>query len=196
MREYPLAFSIRKASAFSLTEILICITIIAIIASLAFPAFSAAKLASQKSKSISNLHQIHILLQLYRADYDSRDQGNLYELGLPPYEVFSSLTDKYSLRPPLGGRFKGFGEYYLLPLDASASAEALRQWKSYSETCQGQIAVVADFNFSEVNPDDFSMYLTKRALGVTLDGNVLWKSGFGFPFMGRWWGCSSHAKEQ
>jgi prepilin-type N-terminal cleavage/methylation domain-containing protein len=60
----------RRASGFTLLELLVVITIIAVLAGLLFPVFAQARASARKSTARSNLKQIGAALLLYTADYD------------------------------------------------------------------------------------------------------------------------------
>src|SRR4051812_32434270 len=75
MRSSPVAFARGKAAfakhgsrAFTLTEILIVITMIAALAVLISPAFQSAMRATKKAKCVSNLKQLSGGIGLYAAD--------------------------------------------------------------------------------------------------------------------------------
>ena len=58
--------------AFSLTEILIVIAIVSILAALTFSVFGYAKESARRTTCLSNLHQLGLALEGYRADWDDR----------------------------------------------------------------------------------------------------------------------------
>ena len=62
--------SSKRASGFTLVELLTVIAIIAILAALLFPVFARAKAAAKKTQCISNLRQIGDAITLYMGDSD------------------------------------------------------------------------------------------------------------------------------
>ncbi|MBI1755990.1 MAG: DUF1559 domain-containing protein [Fimbriimonas ginsengisoli] len=55
--------------AFTLTELLVVISIIAIVAAILFPVFARSRNAAKKTSCLANLHQIGLANQLYASDF-------------------------------------------------------------------------------------------------------------------------------
>ncbi len=68
----------RRASAFTLIEILVVISIIAILAAILFPAFARARENARRTSCLSNLRQIGLGLQQYTQDYDEQNSRSWY----------------------------------------------------------------------------------------------------------------------
>lgn len=64
--------------AFSVTELLVTITLIIILTALLFPVFTQAKDRSKQTVCISNLRQAFAALKLYQADYDEYPPGSSF----------------------------------------------------------------------------------------------------------------------
>ena len=63
--------SASRRSAFTLIELLVVIAIIAILAAILFPVFGRARENARKSSCQSNLKQLGLSIEQYKADYDS-----------------------------------------------------------------------------------------------------------------------------
>lgn len=184
------------AQGFTIIEVLICCTIIALIAALSMPAIASAKLAVLKTTTKSNLRQVNLALMLYREDSQPPDRGNLYELGLPPHAEFSRIMAGLGLKPPRKAPFPGWDFYYILiPDPNSASTQVQTMWRNYNEGCGAGSTYLADLTWSEVSIEDPSPYVTKHAIGITLDGSLVDRRRFGYPFMPIWWGCAGAEAE-
>jgi prepilin-type N-terminal cleavage/methylation domain-containing protein/prepilin-type processing-associated H-X9-DG protein len=61
-----------KRSGFTLIELLVVIAIIAILAAILFPVFARAREKARQASCSSNLKQMELAAQMYKADYDER----------------------------------------------------------------------------------------------------------------------------
>jgi hypothetical protein len=133
---------------------------------------------------------------LYREESQPPDTGNLYELGLPPHAETVRIIRQLGLKPPRRAPFPGWNLYYLLIPDPShASDQVQTMWRSYNEGCGAGSAYLADLTWSEVSIDEPSPYVTKHAIGITLEGTLVDRRRIGYPFMPPWWGCAGREKE-
>ncbi|HEY9247860.1 MAG TPA: type II secretion system protein [Rariglobus sp.] len=78
---------ITDSAGFTLVELLVVIGVLAIIASIAFPIVTRATASARDSKCISNLRQLAISINLYRADHK----------GLPPHPL-DTVKNSYENR--------------------------------------------------------------------------------------------------
>ena len=69
---------VRRASGFTLIEVLVVVAILAVLAALLFPVLARAKAASLRASCTSNMHQVLIAIRLYA---DENDEGVARELG-------------------------------------------------------------------------------------------------------------------
>lgn len=84
-----LAWPRHHRRAFSMVELLVCITIIVLLVALLMPTLSSARRASQMSVSLSNLRQISVGLHMYAGDAKQSlplgtNRLNLSNIGVPP----------------------------------------------------------------------------------------------------------------
>ncbi len=80
----------KRRRAFTLVELLIVIAIIAILAALLFPAFARARENARQTSCTSNLHQIGIAVQMYRAD--EKEFPNSLAVLLPSSKSYHSAS--------------------------------------------------------------------------------------------------------
>lgn len=66
----------RRPLAFTLIELLVVIAIIAVLAALLMPALNEARDRAKKVNCVSNLHQLHVTMAAYQADYSSVPPGS------------------------------------------------------------------------------------------------------------------------
>ena len=88
-----------KKSAFTLAEVLISIAIICVLAALLFPAFRQAANRAKTTVCVSNLHQIHLAMELYHGDHDAYPPNSLSHPALKPYLQASVLRCPMYDRP-------------------------------------------------------------------------------------------------
>jgi len=88
----------RKASAFSLVEILVVIAVIVILAAIVLPVLISSRLNGQKTTCLSNMRQLGAATLMYAQDNDT-----LFPEGTQPYAHDVAMPDK------LGGKPSGIG---------------------------------------------------------------------------------------
>jgi len=71
-----------RSRAFSLTELLVVVTIIAVLTAILFPVVSRAKAHAQATVCLSNFKQASLSIELYQSDYDDRYALSRYSTSL------------------------------------------------------------------------------------------------------------------
>ncbi len=166
----------KRSAGFSMVEVIYCIAIIAIVAAILIPVFRSAKHSAQVTASISNLHQMHVALNLYQSAQSSAAvSGSLAEMGLPsgsnaydslhiPPELWQSpcgLNTSWTPGPIVKIQYEYFAQTSFTPWD-----EAI---KSYQENA----VMFVDMNCAEHGEPLRSAFILHRGLGVRLSGALL-----------------------
>lgn len=177
--------------AFTLIELLICISIIAVLAVIAFPVFAKAKRSSQISKSISNLHQMHIAIKIYQADWDGEGKyGDLATMGLPDglqlYRSKQLGLGREMWQSPCGQDPSWAPFPAVIQYDYNVEGD-FDHLEAIAPLYQENLIVFSDMNCSEHGQPLFSEYLPHRGLGVLLSGALLNLYKPGDSRWQKWW---------
>ena len=70
----------RRASGFTLIELMICIAVVGVLSSVAYPAFSGVLASTRRSDALVALMKVQVLQERFRADHPT--YGSLLQLGL------------------------------------------------------------------------------------------------------------------
>ncbi|MDO9316464.1 MAG: type IV pilin protein [Burkholderiaceae bacterium] len=70
----------RRATGFTLIELMICIAVVGILSSVAYPAFSGTLATTRRSDALVALMKVQVLQERFRADHPT--YGSLLQLGL------------------------------------------------------------------------------------------------------------------
>lgn len=74
----------KEKNAYTLVELAVVISIVIVLSALIYPTLAEAKKRAYRTACISNLHQLHIAITLYRADQGLESVlGNQMDMGLP-----------------------------------------------------------------------------------------------------------------
>ncbi|MDX2064490.1 MAG: hypothetical protein SFX74_01985 [Fimbriimonadaceae bacterium] len=151
------------------------IGIIVLIAGIALSLVQPVKEQIAITVTKSNLRQLFIATELYRAAEPSHvDYGDSRAMGLPdqPYDSLNALK---LLRPPRAetASDRRFGvsyfRYYLSP-DRDG---LIPKWKDYTLEYQSQAIMYSDpFNNTGNAPLDGAPFYRRRVIGITVDGYI------------------------
>lgn len=187
----------RRSKAFTVIELLTCISIIIIVAAILQPVFVRAREAAKIAKSESNLKQIATEVVLYQTEYDGVGKYcDAFCMGLPPSPPYGKLKSLFTLLPPnsphpmtpIAGKL-----YYGLYNDPNVDGQSLT-WKSYAETFQDRSIIYCDpFNNPKNLPLDNGSFIIRRLIGVSLGGSIVKFQDTGEWMERQWW--ANHQKE-
>jgi prepilin-type N-terminal cleavage/methylation domain-containing protein len=170
--------------AFTLIELLSVMAIIAVLASILFPVLSKAMMSAKITSAGSRLRQYHLLTVLYRNDQDaSSESGSPVEMGLPwdleeggtshgrkspIYDLLDVVERDPFKRSPCGYIKHEFdvNAIYYMPL-------VVPDWSRYTRLVGERTVLWVDPNCNSSSTRIDSQFATKRALGVTLGGQLL-----------------------
>ncbi|RYG22024.1 prepilin-type N-terminal cleavage/methylation domain-containing protein [bacterium] len=106
----------RNRKAFTLIELLVVIAIIAILAAILFPVFAQAKRAAKKTVDLSNMKQLILGVEMFKADWDGNypkawfnDEIGMQMTGIPDpfwgwdYAIMPYVKSKDLYQSPLDG---------------------------------------------------------------------------------------------
>lgn len=165
--------------AFTIVELLVVIAILAVLLAILSPVFARVKEAAYGAQSQSNLRNIYIGLEVYRAEQDvNLGFGDFTAMGLPP--AFSSTLKKMldaqpaPLSPHRHEPDEVLGRHYF------CTWLGFYDWKGYSLTEQGNSVLLVDPFFNDertslVKPSR----VTHKFLACRLNGSIKWKFGVG-----------------
>jgi type II secretory pathway pseudopilin PulG len=168
--------------AFTFVEILVVCAVVAIVAALAFPAFSRAKESSLEAATVSNMRQLFIAIETYRADNSQAPFGTMEEMGLPDTPLAKYLgAEVADLFPPKKQR--GW-DYYYYPIPSRLDQRHPNTWESYTKNHGSNTVLLADVWFNPSKTADGSDYLKdtfaiKYVIGITLEGSIRRKRASG-----------------
>lgn len=166
----------KRLRGWTLVELLVVFAIIAVVAAIAYPVTRGALDRAKVSRSISNLHQIGLAINLYRADYgDIALYGTVEEMGLPP--DLGALAREYKLPTELfdpGGEVitPEIGSLYTV-FFTGESFVGQPSWSKYAKRYQENAILVGDLQNSFAgSTQSISPLVRRRGIGLFVDGSV------------------------
>lgn len=173
-------------SGYSLSEMIVAVTIISLLVAIMAPAFFSARSAALESTCWSNLRQLHNAVVLYQTDNDGvGSYGDAETMGLPPSISILRATHRVPLET-----YRCTGRSWA-PWSHPAVYHSMWQststWADYAiEHRDGSILII-DLNHQSTSVSVFSPFATHRGIGIHLDGHVQIRKGVGDPFAPEWW---------
>jgi prepilin-type N-terminal cleavage/methylation domain-containing protein len=178
----------KNESGFSLVEVIVVVTIVVIVAAISYPVFTRAKEKSLESQSISNMRQLFIAIEIYRADYGGIPYGSMEAMGLPPAPsekwLGASVAALYPPKQPPGGYL-----YFPVPKNLDRRAPT---WEQYVREHTEATVLIADAGFNPLEPKGASKYyymnpdVEKYVIGMTVGGSIRKQRASGSLVM-QWW---------
>jgi prepilin-type N-terminal cleavage/methylation domain-containing protein len=171
--------SCKDRRGFTLTELLVCLSIIAVTASFLFPVIKSAKASSKEATCANKLRQMAIAVELYRSDNDgSARSGTQPQMGLPPYKGLLNLPPE--IWRCLGtNRFPGlqnppFAKLFGWNVEDPAAPQ-LRTWAEYTKKVDSRAVLFSDGNHRN-DGKPVSPFYTQFALGICIDTSLIKRS--------------------
>lgn len=170
-----------SGKGFTLTEVLVVITIVAVIGAIVYPVFSGARRRASELTCSSNLHQLGLATLMYQADHGGGSTyGTTSAMGLPPdgdaitaYAKLPHAIWKCAGAPRIGL------PYALYCYMASTHGPQTGEWEKYAISQESQAVLYADFNHRNEGKPWLATYMTTFAMGWRLDGHMSYKNGHG-----------------
>lgn len=176
--------------AFTLVEVVVCLAIVVIVAALTAPVFAKVKKNAQITASLSNLHQMHLALALYRLDSDGDGvYGTASQMGLPGMATVwkSKLGLPESVwHSPCGtdpALFSGSPDAFSYMYNPEDSESFSREAILHRE----EVVLVVDLNCGDPDRPFRARFLNHRGLGVRLGGQLVNRVKPGDPETSAWW---------
>lgn len=181
--------------AFTLLELLICISIIALLAAIIFPIFKSIKLSAYKTQSISNIKQLGIAWKSYSEDFDDALMSNIsnwkYWFGDDKGSILDSYVKLKTIKDPstsfiqhkAPNYYPGYSyNYYLSPYDDDGNPIIIYYYQINNPS--NTVVFATSFGLFNVNKkDDYyapmilyspSMYFPTYFAPYNGSGTIIW----------------------
>jgi prepilin-type N-terminal cleavage/methylation domain-containing protein len=171
--------------AFTLLEVLTCISIIVTVSAVSYPAFQAVKQYAKRNSAASNLKQLYLATAIYRSECGGDGiYGDAAEMGLPtasgpfptPFNTFMQTYQPFWKSPcglnqswfPLeNGQTEGPEmEIIYRPADAST-------FGSYAAVYRENSLLFYDVNCDDSDAPIDNKYLDHRGIAVLVEGQLV-----------------------
>ncbi|MCH8274690.1 MAG: type II secretion system protein [Armatimonadetes bacterium] len=176
-----------KRKGFTLTEVLVILTILAVLAALLFPVLRRATERGKEVTCLSNFRQMHIALELYRADYEGAGRyGEAAAMGMPPTTLWLIPYgyDPREMRCP--------GISFTNQVERALYMEMWggKDWVPTVTEFEDDTVIYIDLNHSFPGRSIYSESNTHRAIGLYLGGHIETRIRTGSPDSLKWWSPS------
>ena len=175
----------------SLAETILVCGILLLLAGLMSPVAQKAVISAKEAVSKSNMRQLHVATELYRAGWG---EGALYgkaeDMGLPgTMFAIDSLPALLELRPPLAPHPMQdmLGGVYHVHFAASALDNRSLKWEDYSQEMQGRSVLYIDPFFTPADRDPLNPLNTVTLWAINLNGSITRREGRGEWQERSWW---------
>ncbi|MBS1717695.1 MAG: type II secretion system protein [Armatimonadetes bacterium] len=157
---------------YTLLEVLTVVAILLLLATFLQPAFSESKLQGRIAASEMNLRQAYMAMQVYRNEWETVIYGTPFEMGYPKDPYYVHAPDPSIFKSPCydHGKFQESDGYYYAFFGDETDQEEQGKWV---QRFLGQTPLFVDMDCNEGDVDFNSPEVTKRAICVTLDGNII-----------------------
>jgi prepilin-type N-terminal cleavage/methylation domain-containing protein len=158
---------------FTLLEVMVSVSIILLLAALLYPVAQMAKAAAKRSVATSNLRQLALAANMYRADNNGEGKyGYASDMGLPNFNTLFQQNRPILGEDELWSSPCGQHPNVAWPYSLVWTPDDNDQWAQYARNREDQVVILTD---AACNPPDVSLgnpWQEKRALHVRLNGSV------------------------
>lgn len=182
----------RRASGFTLPELIVVIAIIVTVSSIVYPTIISARRSASEVRCISNLRQLYVALELYRENWQGSAVGTPSQMGLPPawWRLAEFSPQKLTcagLDPTNCDGNAGYYAFFPPALPELYTESQHLAWSTYVQRFQSESVLFVDANHAYACP--VTEYSTGRAIGVRLNGSAKLRVRFGDPLnpTRSWW---------
>jgi prepilin-type N-terminal cleavage/methylation domain-containing protein len=181
--------------AFSLIELLTCISILLVLFSITYPVLGLVERNSRRSAAASNLHQLYLAASIYRTDYDGDARyGSPAEMGLPtdtgpwPTPYVSFMADKSEFwRSPCGINTHWFPSDPPPRITVVYRPSADTSYGTYAALYRGNSLLFKDYNCDDPDAPFENQYVMHRGIGVLVEGQLMTPYKPGLMESDEWW---------
>jgi prepilin-type N-terminal cleavage/methylation domain-containing protein len=162
----------RECTGFSLSEVIVVLTIIVLLGAILLPVIGAAKERAHETSCSENLHNLYLSIAMYREDWGGSSVGTASEMGFPSPHAYMGLHSPQfrcaDAHFPFSERFP----YFYIAIDSVHVSQHTMAWKDYVAIQGDQAFLLADLNHNRRDRPYSSPYFTTRALAMNIGGSA------------------------